>query len=59
MNPGSLEAIELGCLCPILDNAHGAGSGYVGNDGQPLFWIEEGCPIHGTSGSKKADSALQ
>lgn len=24
-NPGSDEAIDRGCTCPILDNAHGAG----------------------------------
>ena len=37
-NPGSNEAIELGCICPVLDNNHGRGSG--------PFWYTEGCPVH-------------
>jgi hypothetical protein len=37
-NPGSSKAFELGCTCPILDNAHGKGDG--------PFWISGGCPIH-------------
>jgi hypothetical protein len=47
MTPGSDEAIEAGCECPVLDNARGQGSGYTGDDGQPLFWISEACPLHG------------
>ena len=42
-NPGSDEAIEQGCVCPVLDNRHGAGIG----GGQ--YWIAGNCPIHGTS----------
>ncbi len=42
-NPGSDEAIALGCKCPTLDNAHGKGA-----RGDPdLFWINKDCPIHG------------
>jgi len=37
-NPGSNEAIELGCICPVLDNNHGMGKG--------PFWYTEGCPVH-------------
>ena len=40
-NPGSDEALDLGCTCPVLDNGHGRGRG----DGQ--FWIMEDCPLHG------------
>ena len=41
-NPGSNEAIEQGCLCPVLDNAHGRG--YMG---QPdVFVMVAGCPLH-------------
>jgi len=40
-NPGSDQAIELGCICPILDNNHGKG-GYRGG-----FFINLKCPIHG------------
>jgi hypothetical protein len=42
-NPGSDEAIEMGCTCPVLDNGHGKGSMY----GEGLFWMTKGCPVHG------------
>lgn len=42
-NPGSDEAIALGCTCPVLDNGHGRG--YMGKPG--VFWVSEGCPLHG------------
>uniref|UniRef100_A0A6M3L2S9 Uncharacterized protein n=1 Tax=viral metagenome TaxID=1070528 RepID=A0A6M3L2S9_9ZZZZ len=45
-NPGSNEAIEKGCKCPILDNSHGQGAGWPSSDGNPAFWINEDCPIH-------------
>lgn len=51
-NPGSLDAIEKGCLCPVLDNGHGQGAwGGIqqGLERQPLFWINAACPIHGKS----------
>ena len=37
-NPGSREALALGCLCPILDNSHGTGPG--------PFWISSDCDLH-------------
>ena len=43
LNPGSDEAIKQGCICPILDNAHGKGSYW----GKGLFFINTKCPIHG------------
>lgn len=44
-NPGSHEAVNAGCTCPILDNAHGKGR-YC--DGEKHgWWITEGCPLHG------------
>lgn len=42
-NPGSNEAVEHGCTCPVMDNAHGLGM--PSRDG-PQFWISGGCPIH-------------
>ena len=42
-NPGSDEALEQGCLCPILDNAHGRGY-YGGPPG--TFVYRQGCPVH-------------
>lgn len=46
-NPGSPEAVQLGCLCPMLDNGHGRGSGRTSTDGRPVFWINGDCPMHG------------
>lgn len=42
LNPGSDEAIEAGCTCPVLDNAHGRG---VGAEPGTQFWYTEGCPL--------------
>lgn len=39
--PGSREALDAGCICPVIDNAHGRGFGEP-----PQFWIVDGCPIH-------------
>lgn len=50
-NPGSPEALGLGCTCPVLDNGHGRGvlGSCCPNSGDPLFWIDEACPLHGRS----------
>lgn len=42
-NPGSDEAIEMGCTCPVFDNCRGRG--HMGIEG--IFWINAGCPVHG------------
>ena len=47
--PGSDEALELGCRCPVMDNGHG--SGYLGGcrdpeTGNMLFVISVDCPLH-------------
>lgn len=41
-NPGSNEALDLGCTCPVLDNGHG--QGYFISD---CFVISADCPVHG------------
>lgn len=41
-NPGSPEAVALGCACPRIDNGHGRG--YMGIEG--MFVLVEGCPLH-------------
>lgn len=41
-NPGSGAAVAAGCICPVLDNHHGAG--YRGQEG--LFAIVESRPVH-------------
>lgn len=42
-NPGSPEAVAIGCRCPILDNGHGRG--YMGQAG--VFVYAQPCPLHG------------
>ncbi len=41
-NPGSKEAIDAGCICPVLDNEHG--KGYMGQS--DVFAYVTGCPVH-------------
>ena len=41
-SPGSDEAIEQGCTCPVMDNGHGRG--YLGLPGR--FVYVAGCPVH-------------
>lgn len=48
-NPGSEEAIKQGCSCPVLDNNHGRGVSQGG--GEPLFWMDDGCILHGAEAS--------
>ena len=47
-NPGSEMAIELGCICPVLDNLYGLGVGIYRGTGtkEKLFWYTEGCLVH-------------
>lgn len=50
-DPGSPEAVEQGCTCPVIDNYHGQGVPWRRKDGldtveNPSFWITEGCPLH-------------
>ena len=44
-NPGSDEAIDLGCSCPIMDNSYG--EGYMGME--DVFVYNSGCSLHGES----------
>lgn len=47
-NPGSDEAISLGCKCPVIDNGHGRGwmGGIKDDDGETIFVYTVGCPVH-------------
>lgn len=42
-NPGSAEAREAGCKCPVIDNNYGEWAP-APPDG---WWINAGCPLHG------------
>ena len=44
-NPGSKEAQEMGCTCPVMDNHYG--KGFMQGDDGPMFWMAGDCPIHG------------
>ena len=44
-NPGSKEAIEQGCKCPVIDNNRGAG--IPDADGKVnFFWYSSDCELH-------------
>lgn len=45
-NPGSDDAINQGCTCPVIDNRHGKGIDDPQAAKSPLFWITMGCPLH-------------
>jgi len=45
LRPGSTEAREKGCTCPILDNHYGRGRGGEGE--KYGWWIVQDCPLHG------------
>ena len=47
-NPGSDEALRLGCRCPVIDNGHGRGymGGAKDEDGNTVFVYRVGCPVH-------------
>jgi hypothetical protein len=46
LRPGSDEAYNEGCRCPVYDNRRGEGL-FVDTDGKTVFWISGSCPIHG------------
>lgn len=49
-NPGSREARDLGCRCPVVENGLGRGAfgGVRGEDGRPVFVVSGNCPMHAT-----------
>jgi hypothetical protein len=44
-NPGSKEAIALGCSCPVSDNGNGLGA-YIDKRGHRIFWYNYDCKVH-------------
>lgn len=44
-SPGSPQARERGCRCPVLDNANGRG--YRGIRG--VYVYSSACPVHGST----------
>ncbi len=43
--PGSKEAVDLGCVCPVMDNHYGKGFPYGGQK-EPCFYVSENCKLH-------------
>ena len=41
-NPGSDEALDMGCRCAVLDNCHGRFAPIPGDN----WYITVGCPVH-------------
>ena len=44
--PGSNEARRQGCLCPVIENAYGAGY-LLDRESKPIYVIHNHCPLHG------------
>lgn len=55
MQPGSPEAQQAGCTCPVIDNANG--SGVPLGDSTVGYWINGDCLIHGLHKSAERDYA--
>lgn len=48
--PGSKEAVEAGCNCPVIDNHHGEGIPMTNPDTKEIqraYWMMSDCIIHG------------
>ena len=52
-NPGSQQAQDQGCLCPIMDNHYG--QGIPAGDGSVMFVQMANCPLHGYVKTNKHD----
>lgn len=60
-NPGSREALDAGCRCPVLDNGHGRGymGGVTDEQGRTVFVYAEGCPLHFPNGFEEGPPLWQ
>jgi hypothetical protein len=56
-NPGTKEAIEAGCTCPVIDNNYGRGIPIkiIGGTIQMAYWMDGACPLHGLPEPKAED----
>lgn len=53
-NPGSDEAVALGCKCPRMDNCYGRGYRTLAN-GDPVFVTMSECKLHWIEGNPDLD----
>lgn len=44
--PGSTEAQEAGCRCPVMDNGRGRGL-WTDENGTTQYVMRQDCPLHG------------
>lgn len=56
-DPGSNEAVTLGCLCPYYDNNRGRGFTWTNEKGEKVtaFWVSAECPLHAKAGIARED----
>jgi hypothetical protein len=53
--PGDPQSVADGCTCPVLDNAHWKGCGYVDAEGFVLYVFNLECPLHGGDKAEAMD----
>jgi hypothetical protein len=49
-DPGSKQAVEKGCKCPVIDNCHGKGR--MGDGERNGWWINADCELHNGEGGE-------
>lgn len=54
--PGSQEAVDQGCKCPVMDNFYGKGIPVKDDKDnvRTAYWMSADCPLHGVQELKKA-----
>ena len=45
--PGTQEAHDAGCVCPVLDNNHGRFPVFTDDQGRDQWYLRLDCTIHG------------
>lgn len=57
--PGSDTALDAGCLCPVMDNAHGRGARGTWDkpDNLKQFYTRGDCPMHGKAAKENKEKA--
>ena len=55
-DPGSKSAIRKGCTCPVEDNNYG--KGVLNLEKEPLFWMDQDCPVHGNHNRDEEEDEL-
>lgn len=50
--PGSAQALQQGCRCPVIDNHYGRGAygGVRDENGDVVYVLSMSCPVHSEGG---------